>query len=66
MKNTFDTTVQKNILNQVWMTTITIMAVAVNVLLSFLMFKLGFPLMLDTMGTILISGLSGMLFSGII
>ena len=58
MKNTFDTTVQKNLLNQVWMSVITIMAVAVNVLLSFLMFKLGFPLMLDTMGTILISGLS--------
>ena len=66
MKNTFDTTVQKNLLNQVWMSAITIMAVAVNVLLSFLMFKLGFPFMLDTVGTILISGLSGMLFSGII
>ena len=38
----------------------------INVLLSFLMFKLGFPLFLDTVGTIVVSALSGMLLLGIL
>ncbi len=38
----------------------------INVLLSFLMFKLGLPLFLDTVGTIVVSALSGMLLLGIL
>ncbi|BDC93020.1 HD-GYP domain-containing protein [Treponema bryantii] len=38
----------------------------INVLLSFLMFKLGLPLILDTVGTIVVSALSGMLLLGIL
>ena len=37
-----------------------------NVLLSYIMFKLGFPLFLDSVGTIIVSALSGMLLLGIL
>lgn len=37
-----------------------------NVLLSYMMFKFGLPLVLDTIGTIIVSALSGMLLLGIV
>ena len=38
----------------------------INVLLSYIMFKLGLPLLLDTVGTIIVSAFSGMLLLGIL
>lgn len=44
---------------------ISVCGIAVNVLLSFFMYKLGFPLYLDTLGTIAVGAVSGFLFPAI-
>ena len=66
MKYQFDSSTQR----QRYLHTRQILLVAsgtfLNVMLSFVAFKLGFPNLLDTVGTIIVSALSGMLLLGIL
>ena len=66
MRNQFDNSNHKQNYLHTRQVVLVAAGTLINVLLSFLMFKLGFPLFLDSIGTIIVSAVSGMLLLGIL
>ena len=61
-----DQTARKTIIFRIRQIALVTAGTLINVLLSYLMFKSGLPLFLDTVGTIIVSAFSGMLLLGIL
>ena len=66
MRYQLDQTARKTIIFRIRQIALVTVGTLINVLLSYLMFKSGLPLFLDTVGTIIVSAFSGMLLLGIL
>ncbi len=66
MKHSVEKAVHKNLGMRLRTFFLIVIGIIVNVLLSYFMDKHGLPLIFDTVGTIAVSAITGMLFSGII
>ena len=66
MRYQLDQTARKTIIFRIRQIALVTAGTLINVLLSYIMFKSGLPLFLDTVGTIIVSAFSGMLLLGIL
>lgn len=65
METSQNKAIHKKVNYRIWRTALVLAGISFNIILSFSMNKLGIPLFLDSVGTIGVSAVSGMLFLGI-
>ena len=66
MKTSQNKAIHKNVNNRLWRIMLAAVGIIINVTFSFFLSRLGLPFFLDTIGTIGVSAVSGMLFTGIL
>ena len=66
MNDSQNKAIHKNVNNRLWRILLATVGITINVTFSFFLSRLGLPFFLDTIGTIGVSAVSGMLFTGIL
>ena len=66
MNDSQNKAIHKNVNNRLWRILLATVGIIINVTFSFFLSRLGLPFFLDTIGTIGVSAVSGMLFTGIL